>query len=166
MLHHVSFSVHDPNRAAAIISDLIAARPVRAPSPPFPAGSWFVIMGDATGSLIELTPWGSVLAPDQKGIAQDPEMRPHSASHLLVGTPLATVEILALAVKNELRATEVSAGLFQFVKVWIEDSLLLELLPPEHKASYVECFGTIGAPSLDGKLRALEQQISGQTPRP
>jgi catechol 2,3-dioxygenase-like lactoylglutathione lyase family enzyme len=160
VLHHVSFSVHDPARASSVAAELLGARAVKAPSPPFPDGSWFVVMGDGVGSLIELTPWGSVLDPDRPGIASDPQMRPHSASHVLAGTPLATAEIFALAERENLRAQAVSAGLFQFVKVWIEDSLLLELLPPENIRDYVECFGETGASSLDDRLRALERNIA------
>jgi len=164
MLHHVSFSVHDPARAAMMISDLIGAAAIRAPCPPFPTGSWFVVMGDAVGSLIELTPWGAVLDPDQKGIGVDPLMRPHSASHVLAGTPLTTEEILALAERKGLRAAATSAGLFQFVKVWIEGSLLLELLPPEHLSAYVACFGASGALSLSDQLRNLEQEAACRAP--
>ena len=162
MLHHASFSVHDPARAAALIADLVCGRAVRAPCPPFPAESWFVIFGDEAGSLIELTPWGSVLDPDQRGISNDADMRPHSASHVLVGTPHASSELISLAAQHGLRAAHANAGLFEFVKVWIEDSMLLELLPPEFAPAYVECFGAAGAASVDAKLRWLEQQIARQ----
>lgn len=159
MLHHVSFSVRDPGRAAAMISQLVGARSVRAPCPPFPAGSWFVVMGDSVGSLIELTPWGAVLEP-QKGIGVDPQMRPHTGSHVLAGTNLSSEEVVQAAERNGLNAKIVNAGLFQFVKVWIEGSLLLELLPPEHLPSYVECFGELGVSCLNKRLRDLEEEIS------
>jgi catechol 2,3-dioxygenase-like lactoylglutathione lyase family enzyme len=166
MLHHVSFSVRDPERAASVAAELLAARAVRAPSPPFPVGSWFVVKGDEMGSLIELTPWGSVLDPARPGITSDPHMRPHSASHVLASTPLATAEILAVADREALRAQAVSAGLFRFVKIWIEDSLLLELLPPENIRDYVECFGVAGTSSLDGRLRSLERDVAMSIGKP
>ena len=162
MLHHVSFSVRDPSRAASLISELVGCKAVRAPSPPFPAGSWFAIFEDEAGTLIELTPWGSVLAPDAKGIGSDPDMRPYSASHVLAGTSHSADELMELAAQHGLRAALANAGLFRFVKVWVEDSLLLELLPPEFAPAYMECFGAAGADLLDARLRKLEQEIASQ----
>jgi hypothetical protein len=156
MLHHVSFSVRQPALAASIAGELLGATPIEAPSPPFPNGSWFVVLGDNAGSMIELTPWQAVHDPNARGMGSDPQMRPCSASHLLASTPHCASEIMALAQRMQLRAAEVDAGLFRFVKVWIEDSFLLELLPPEHAPSYVDCFGGKGLSNLDTRLRDLE----------
>lgn len=159
MLHHVSFSVRQPALAASRASELLGAVPIKAPSPPFPDGSWFVVQGDDAGSLIELTPWESVHDPQARGIASDPQMRPCSASHLLASTPLSTEKVLELAQRSELRAATVDAGLFRFVKVWIEDSFLLEVLPPEHAQAYADCFGGSDLANLDARLRGLEERL-------
>ncbi len=160
MLHHVSFSVRDPAKCAAIVAELVAGQVLDAPCPPFPTGSRFVLLHDQSGALIELTPWGSVLDPGQRGIGQDPEMRPHSASHILIGTPLASQAVLTAAGRHGLRAISADAGLFRLIKVWIEDSLLLELLPPEHAADYIDSFGPGGAAALNHRLRELEQSLA------
>ncbi|WP_165356497.1 hypothetical protein [Sphingosinicella sp. BN140058] len=126
-----------------------------APVPPFPAGSWFVLQGDDVGTLIELTPWGSILAPTIEGIGQDPEMRPHSGSHVLAGTPLSRRQVLAAAQRLSLVAALVDARLFEFIKIWVEDSFLLELLTPEQQPAYRSVFG-MDPRATDQRLRALE----------
>lgn len=159
MLHHVSFSVHAPERAAAITAALMGGSAVQGPSPPFPPGTWFALAGDDAGSLIELTPWGTVVDP-QKSLARDEAMRARTASHVLASTPLSGERVAALAAREGLRAVPVDAGLFRFLKVWIEDSFLLELMTPEQRNDYVACFGVDGIERVDERLRGLERTIA------
>jgi hypothetical protein len=158
MLHHVSFSARSPQSAAEAMAELLCAVAVRAPSPPFPGGSWFVVCGDACGGMIELTPWGYVVDP-VAGLAHDPEMRPRSASHVLAGSALPAGELMARARRRGLAARVVDTGLFGFVKIWVEEGLLLEVLPPEQLPRYVACFGESGVADLDSRLRSLEAAI-------
>lgn len=162
-LHHVSFGVRDTDSAAAAVAKLTGGTVVAAPSPPFPLGSRFVVSGDAVGTLIELTPWGLVHSPSAKGLAADPDMRPYSASHVLMGSPNSSDEIITEAQNLGLRSAAVDAGLFTFVKVWIENSFLLELLPPEASAAYLNAFGTDGVPQIDRRLRELERSLREPT---
>lgn len=158
MLHHVSFSVRNPHEASTVLSELVGGVALKAPAPPFPRGSWFVTLADEVGSMIELLPWGAVQT--RAGISQDPEMRPHTASHVLIGSPLNEEEVLAIAERQNLVAQPLDTGLFRIVKVWIEDSLLIELLTREHRLRYVDAFASRGMQKLDGQLRRLEQELS------
>jgi hypothetical protein len=115
----------------------------------------FVTLADAEGSMIELLPWGSVQTSE--GVSHDPDMRPFTASHVLIGSPLREEEALAIAESEGLAAQRVDTGLFRFVKVWIEDSLVVELLTRDHRQQYVDWFGLAGEATLDHKLRQLEQ---------
>ena len=157
-LHHVSFGVRDIDRAAAAVAELTGGRVVDAPSPPFPSGSRFVVFGDPSGTLIELTPWGKVHTPSGKGLGTDPEMRPYSASHVLVSSPKPSDEIVADARRLDLPAAKIDAGLFTFVKVWIENSFLLELLPPEARSAYTGTFAD-DSKVIDERLRQLECRL-------
>ena len=157
-LHHVSFGVRDIDRAATAVADLTGGRVVDAPSPPFPTGSRFVVFDDPSGTLIELTPWGMVHTPSGKGLSTDPGMRPNSASHVLVSSPKPCDEIMACARRLNLRATRIDAGLFAFVKVWIESSFLLELLPPEARSDYTGTFAG-DFEMVDERLRQLERTL-------
>ena len=60
------------------------------------------------------------------------------------------------------RAELASAGLFRFVKVWVENSFLVELLPPEFRDEYVNAFGRAGIHKLEWQLRDIERGIRAQ----
>jgi hypothetical protein len=160
MLHHFSFNAREPESVAAALAALLDARALRAPCPPFPGGAWFVCLGDEHGTLIEVMPWGETRdAAGRNGVGHDAEMRETSGSHILVGTPLSAAEAIDAAARFGWRAEMASAGLFKFVKVWVENSFLVELLPPEYRDEYRAAFGAAGIDQLDGKLRAIEQAI-------
>ena len=161
MLHHVSFNARDPQRAARILASLLDATAVRLPAPPFPTGAWSVACGDAQGSMLELIPWGNVLDADAHGgMLQDREMRPRTGSHVLASTPLSTDTVMALAAREGLRAAPTDTGLFQFIKVWVEDALLVELLTPQQIAAYQSAFGASGIATLDARFREIEQMLA------
>ena len=160
MLHHVSFNARDPKRVAKVLAELMDATAMRAPSPPFALGSWFVVCGDSHGSLIELIPWGSVMDPQTRGLAHDPQMRTRTGSHVLASTSRSIEMVMAIAAREGWRASLTDAALFQFVKVWPEDSFALELLTPQQVPAYIAAFGATGLATLDDKLRALESMLS------
>ena len=161
MLHHVSFNARDPERAARIMASLMDAAPVRLPAPPFPQGAWSVVCGDSYGSMIELIPWGHVLdSRARSGMIHDAEMRPRTGSHVLVGTPLPQDAVLAIAEREGLDAAPMDTGLFQFIKVWVEESVLVELMTPQQLPAYLACFGHAGVTTLDAKFRDVEHALA------
>lgn len=166
MLHHVSFAARDPSRVAEVLAKMLGAYAMRAPSPPFPQGTSFVVFGDRHGSLIELLPEGNVLDRHTPGGFRQVEQLPlPTASHALLSTSHSTAFVLDLAAQEKWPASVVDAGLFQFVKIWVEGSLVIELLTPEHMAAYVGTFGADGIASLDAELRGLEQRIAAKRPQ-
>ena len=157
MLHHASFNVRRPAAVAKVLAEMLAATAVRAPSPPFPGDSWFVLSGDDAGTFIEILPWGAVLTPHARfGIGEDEAMRAYGGSHVLLGTPHGEEKIRALAEGEGWLVQLVDARLFKVLKVWIDNATLVEFLTPAMREAYVETFGRRGMASLDGKLRALE----------
>jgi hypothetical protein len=163
MLHHMSLNARDPQKVAHALAHMLRATALRAPQPPFPKDSWLVCEGDAHGTLLEVMPWGEVRdATQPNGVGYDPLMRPSSGAHALLSTPLSSDEIFAAAAREGWRAESASAGLFQFIRVWVENAFLVELLPPELKDAYTTAFGREGLATLDGKLREIEQAISAR----
>jgi hypothetical protein len=161
MLYHASLSARDPELAAKGIARLLACTALRAPCPPFPSGSWFVCLGDAHGTLLEVLPWGHVQDPEAGGAKRvDELMRERSSTHLLLRTPLSSATIEAYARELGWTCAAASAGFFSFTKVWVENGFLLELMTSEQAAAYTATFGESGLPSLDGKLRSLEESLS------
>lgn len=163
MLHHMSFNAADPEGTARTLAEMLAATPVRAPSPPFPAGSWFVCAGDARGSYLEIIPWGHVFEPEAPfSLGRDPEMRPRGGAHVLCATPLPVPEVQALAARKGWRSEVVDTGLFRILKVWTADGFLVEMLPPDFVAAYRAAFDAQGLPGLDAALRRLETTLAAQ----
>jgi hypothetical protein len=170
MIHHMSFALPDPTSAAPKLAALTGGAALRAPSPPFPRGAWFVVLGDAAGGMLELLPDRIVLDPAAPlGLGRRTEAPGKGAAHVLVTSPHPTDEILALAEGEGWRAEVVESGLFEIVKVWVQDAYLVEFLAQDKAARYTEAFGQGGMTTLDEKLRALEvaleQKLLGVMPQ-
>lgn len=161
MLLHVSFNARQPERVGGSLAEMLGATAIRAPAPPFPENSWLVCAGDDRGSLIEVMPWGATRDPAlPQGIGHDREMRSHSGSHLLVTTPRSVEDVLLLAAREGWDARLGSAGLFQFTKVWIENTFLIEIMTAEQASAYTATFNRQGLATLDAKLRQIERALS------
>jgi hypothetical protein len=161
MLHHASFAVDDPAVVAGVLAGLLGATLVRAPVPPFPEGAWFVCFGDEAGSYLEVLPRGHVFDPDARGPRPDADAPRLTAAHLLVSTPLATEQVMRMAERAGWKAEVADTRLFRVVKVWVENAVLLELLPPEMAPAYRRTFDAMGVADLDRRLRRLE---AGEAP--
>jgi hypothetical protein len=160
MLHHVSFNARNPEVAAKGIAKLVQGTALQAPCPPFPTGSWFVCLGDEHGSFLEVLAWGHVQDP-AGSVAQsvDNQMRERTGTHVLLQTPLSVAQIRQLAQEQGWSHSAVDTGLFEITRVWVEGSFLIELMTAEQSKSYKANFGTQGMPTLNAKLREMEQRL-------
>jgi hypothetical protein len=160
MLHHISFSARQPEIVAKGVAKLLDCTALRAPCPPFPTGSWFVCLGDAFGTLLEVLPWGHVQDKERGGVKSvDDLMRDQSSTHILIQTPRSTSQVETIANEEGWDCLPASAGFFDFTKVWVEGTFLIEIMTPEQATSYTANFGTKGMPDLDSKLRELERAM-------
>lgn len=167
MLHHVSFNVRNPERAAAALADMPGARALRAPAPPFPQSAWFVCCGDQAGTPLEILPWGETRnARSARGLGFDAQMRETSGCHVLMSTERGADTIFKRAELEGWRAEHAHAGLFAFIKVWVESAFLVELMTPEMSAAYVSAFGAADAGRMDQRLRALEAAVAARSAKP
>jgi hypothetical protein len=161
MIHHVSFGVGDPGRVAHVLAELTGGTAIRAPSPPFPYGAWFVVAGDDRGSLLEILPAASVFDPDAPlGIRQRPARSEPVGTHVLVSSTASREEIEAVAMREGWRAQRIDTGLFRIVKLWIDGTVLLEMFAKGDAVPYVETFGEAGVATLDARLRDLETRMA------
>lgn len=166
MIHHVSFGVRDPHRVAHVLAELTQTKVVRAPTPPFPLGAWLVVAGDPQGSFLEILPATSVFDPETPlGIRQRPATFEPVSAHVLIGAAVGAEEIQAAAGREGWRAEEVETGLFKIIKLWIDGTVLVELLAKGEADRYVATFGPAGMASLDRKLRNLEVKLAGALPQ-
>lgn len=161
IIHHLSFGVSNPKRVAHVLAELTGATPIRAPSPPFPHDAWFLLAGDDRGSFLEILPATTVLDPDAPlGLRQRSATFEPVSAHVLIGAAVSADEIAIVAEREGWRVQEVETGLFKVVKLWIDGTVLIELLARGEAARYVETFGEPGMATLDSKLRGLEAKMA------
>jgi hypothetical protein len=161
MIHHMSFSLPDPESAAPKLSALTGGTALRAPSPPFPRDAWFVVLGDDAGGMLELLPDAFVLDPDAPlGLGRRKGAPDRGAAHVLVTSPLTMAEIVSTARDEGWSADVVESGLFEIVKVWVQGAFLVEFIAQDKLDRYVDAFGSGGLARLDGKLRHLETDLA------
>lgn len=157
MIHHMSFAVRDTAHVAAVLAELMGAVALRAPTPPFPHRAWLVVFGDAHGTFLEIVPEESVFSADAPlGVWQRPVKVEPGSAHVLVSSPLSGEAIQAVAAREGWRAQEVETGMFKIVKLWVEDTVLVEFLEAGEAKRYADAFGAAGMATLDGRLRELE----------
>lgn len=153
MINHISIAVNEPERVANFIAELWDGRVY--PFPPAP-DSFFVIADDGRGSALEITPAGTVLVPgeglpdenDPNAVTEEHEAKfvksefvpRYVATHININTQKSIEEIRELANREGWRVLVCNRGqgLFQLVEVWIENSLMIEVMTPEQTARYIE----------------------------
>ena len=139
MIHHLSIPASDPYRVAQVLAELCHGNVV-----PFTVhpGSYIVLMFDSHGTTIEIYPLGTEMVPgsgDEEGIfANNPSTSPFTATHVAISVPVSKEEIEEVAAREGWRTLHCSRnGLFEVVEFWIENRILLELLPPTIAPQYI-----------------------------
>ena len=59
MINHASFNAHNPNLVAATLAEILGGVAIPSPSPPFDPGSMFLCFFDESGSMFEISPFGT-----------------------------------------------------------------------------------------------------------
>jgi hypothetical protein len=135
MINHISLSVHDPLRAAAVVAELWQGQVIPFPQHP---GSYMTLALDAAGTLIEFLPKDTVLEPGVDGIdslavrfAESSATPNYTATHANLTVPISEAEVFAIARREGWRAVRCNrADFFDVIEFWLENEVLLELMPP------------------------------------
>ena len=139
MIHHLSVSAADPKGAAEFFADIMSGVVVDfQPNP----GSYMVFKADGHGTAIEIYPAGSVMEPNGEPGAiftRQPEGADRrSPTHFALGVDLAQDEILARAAARGWDAFVCDrGGHFHVIEVWVDNTWLVEILPPAFAAEYL-----------------------------
>jgi hypothetical protein len=143
MIHHISIAAKNPQRVARVIASLWQTQAL--PFPPFP-GSYIVINNDGHGTAIEVTPLGLELMPGEDDQEVQPYENhvpsPYTATHAAISVPVSEAEIRRIAEREGRRVGVFDRGAFQLIEFWVENRLMLELLPPEMAQRYLD-FATL-----------------------
>jgi hypothetical protein len=133
MIHHISLAVHNPLRAAEVVAELWQGRVMPFPYHP---GSYIALALDPNGTMIEFWPKGTVLKPgsghEPVQLANaGPNATVYTEAHVNIAVPISEAQIYAIAEREGWRAVHCKRGeFFELIEFWIEDEVLLELLPP------------------------------------
>jgi len=140
MLFHVSIDADDPKHVAEVFAEIWKGRAI--PFPPVAVGSWMALAGDDRNNLIEVYPRGTELVErpgdaDSEGV-DGGAPRPHSPTHLAIGTEMTTDEVLALAKREGWPAKyRKRGGAFGVIELWVEGWRMVEVLTPEMQQEYL-----------------------------
>lgn len=146
MIHHFSIPARDPAAVARVLAELIGGRAYRFPGP-LP-GAAMAVSGDRHGTMIEVYPENIVMTPGEGEAPivyrDEPASRPHAAFHALLSVPhdRAAIERIGAAAgwrtKFFSRAAPGLPPVFHVIEVWVENRVLLEVVP----ADMVEVYET------------------------
>jgi hypothetical protein len=138
MIFHASIPADEPERVARVIAEIWGGEAFR--FPPWPGG-WVAMAGDARNSTVEVYPRANAIRPGQADqqaqVYSDPQPSPYGCFHLAIATSRTAGEIHALAQREGWRAVRCSrGGLFDVIELWLENSLLVEVMTPEMQRDY------------------------------
>ena len=139
MIHHISIAARNPEHVANVLAEILDGKAL--PFPPFP-GAYIVIPDDEYGTAIEVGPLGFELIPGEgeEGV-QATFNEPSSAftaTHAAISVSISEARIKEIAAREGWRAVTCARDdAFDLVELWIENRLLIELLPPEMAARYL-----------------------------
>ncbi len=138
MLHHVSFAAENPREVATILADLIGGRVSR--FGPWPGG-YIAWAPDAAGTAIEIYPLGTELSPSPAGgqaqFAHNYFAQRLSSVHAAVSVDRTEDEILRVAAQAGWQADRLDRGGFEVIEVWVENSVMLEVMTPAMATRYL-----------------------------
>lgn len=140
MIHHISIAVNNPLLVAQVLAELLNGKVIPFPHNP---GSYVALAFDAYGTLIEVHPRGMELRPGLGKNAVRHQVNPYpsayTATHAAISILASEAEIRSIAAREGWRVERYQRGdaFFEVIEFWVENHLLLELLPPELSAQYL-----------------------------
>ncbi|MBD2000001.1 hypothetical protein H6G00_25880 [Leptolyngbya sp. FACHB-541] len=139
MIHHISLAVDNPRHVAQVLAELWQGE--FAPFPPCD-GAYMVLPLDINGTLIELLPRGTELIPRteerEAQFAQNLNSSAYTATHAAISVPVSEEEIRAIAQREDWHMIRCNRDdYFEVIEFWVENHLLIELLPPAIASQYL-----------------------------
>ncbi len=131
MIHYISINVKDPKQVANVLAEILEGQ-----ANPFPGqtGSYKVFSSNDYVAIIELHPIRNELMPRQNGEREpslvDFHTCPCSTVHAALFVPKSQTQIEQIANREGWQVLPSNRdGLFDVIQFWVENRLILELLP-------------------------------------
>jgi hypothetical protein len=136
MIHHLSIAASNPKQAADILAELMGGTAV--PFPPNP-GSYFALQLDEHGSGVEVYPAGTELEPngDVGGSFMKRAARGFGSTHFALSVKTDADTVKKIAEKAGWQCYDCNRGPFHVIEVWVENHVMVEILPPAYAAEYL-----------------------------
>jgi hypothetical protein len=134
MIHHISIAAQNPLLVSQVLAELLQGTSI--PFPGYP-DSYVALALDSQGTMIEVHPFGTALFPgdvanEASHLRQNPASSHYYANHTAISVPISTAQIQAIATREGWRMVQCHRGdYFDIIEFWLENQLLIELLPPE-----------------------------------
>ncbi|MGE0829385.1 MAG: hypothetical protein AB7O04_08550 [Hyphomonadaceae bacterium] len=167
MIAHVSIPARNPEQTALLLATLIDGEAFAFPVVP---GAWIAVARDGSGLAVEVYPDGMAHHPgagdvdptlavegpqampwEDQIFLDGPQIRP-SAFHFALASPLADEDILRAAHAAGLRALKCErGGVFGVVEVWLENSILVEVLSAREFGRYRDFMNPTACAAMFGE---------------
>jgi hypothetical protein len=140
MIHHISIAAHHLLRVSQVLAEVLQG--ISVPFSGYP-GSYVALALDDQGTMIEVHPFGTALLPGNAADAAaqlrpDPTSSQYTANHTAISVPVSAAQIQAIADREGWRMVRCHRGdYFDVIEFWIENQLLIELLPPAIVMQYL-----------------------------
>ena len=139
MIFHASIPADDPENVAAVLAEILGGEAYR--FPPWPGGC-VAMAGDDRNTTLEVYPRAQTMAPGEGFAMVRPQLDPapgrFSCFHLAIATRLSADEVLAIGEREGWRAVRrLRGGVFEVIELWVENSVMLEVLTVEMQADYL-----------------------------
>ncbi|MBF2002915.1 MAG: hypothetical protein IGS50_00360 [Synechococcales cyanobacterium C42_A2020_086] len=139
MIHHLSIAAYHPRHVACVLAELFQGEAVPFPDPHY-LDSYVALTFDIHGTVVDVHPFATELIPSSEGNAfqsrQNLAASRYTATHAAISVPVSEEQIQAIAVREgwQLRYRK---GFFDVIELWIENRVLVELLPPALASEYL-----------------------------
>lgn len=141
MIAHFSIPSRTPLATAEVFARIIDG--VVMPFPPA-EGGWLVVARDGSGTGVEVVPDTAAIFPGadpaagaRYGRGYGPVDPSFGAVHIAMTTALSRDEVIALGQAQGWRTLHADRGAFDLVEVWVDDRIMVEVLPPDSTARYL-----------------------------
>ncbi|HEY9674979.1 MAG TPA: hypothetical protein V6D11_26295 [Waterburya sp.] len=137
MIHHLSISAQNPQYVAQVLAEILQGQLT---PHPFSPGGYIVFPFDEYGTEIEIYSLGTEIVPgdseELRAYLQNSTASKFTATHAMISVPIGVEQIEQIAAREDWLVQRTSFG-FDFMMLWVENRLLIELLTPEMTAQYV-----------------------------
>lgn len=140
MIHHLSIAAQNPKQVAYVLAEMFQGEAFPFPDARYP-DSYVALTFDVHGTVVDVHPFTTELIPGSQDDTmfqrrQNPDASPYTATHAAISVPASEEQIRAIAARENWQ-TRHRRGVFEVIELWIENRVLIELLPPAIASGYL-----------------------------